>query len=328
MWIVLGMLGFVAMLAAVIAIVIGLILGIRRKQWKVLKYSSVTCIISVGVFILGAAMDGAFDESEGTDSSAAEQIPEVRSDVFEVKADLADGMLRVSLHSDLPEYAEIAVTVSRSYYEVQKSERYSHDYFSESSTVGQWKEPRSIRIDDSKWKESLREFQVELSRIGAGFDISSFGNSIDVVMVVHSNQEDPRFGEGNKNLAGKTVATNGTRVIKNEVKIDSPLVLSGSDNFADLKLGHLDLEVGAIYVLADDTPIMPDPDPADPVAALRQMMTAQGDLRFEVVGSRMVDGWKWYEVLVFDFDKDPSVNFYGWINSTALIGQDLRRASD
>ena len=57
-------------------------------------------------------------------------------------------------------------------------------------------------------------------------------------------------------------------------------------------------------------------------------MTAQGDLRFEVVGSRMVDGWKWYEVLVFDFDKDPSVNFYGWINSTALIGQDLRRASD
>ena len=326
MWVVLGMLGFVATLAAVIGIVVGLVLGIRRKQWKVLKYSSVTCIVSVGVFILGAAMDGAFDESEGTDSSAAGQIQEVRSDVFEIGAELADGMLHVSLHTDLPEYAEIAVTVSRSYYEGQKSERYSHDYFSESSTVGQWRETRSIRIDDDKWKGSLRDFQVERSGIGAGFDVSSFGNSIDVAMVVHANQDDPRFGERNKNLVGKAVASDGLRVIRNEAKIDSPLVLSVSDSFSDPKLDPLDLEVGAIYVLPVDTPIMQYPDPADPMVAMRQMMFAQKELRFEIIGSRMVDGWKWYEVLVFD--EDPSDNFYGWVKSTELVGRDVRRASN
>ena len=58
---------------------------------------------------------------------------------FEMKYKVSGKTLELSLDTDLPDNSVLMVSVSRSYREAGTSTRYSHDYFSERSTVGKWR---------------------------------------------------------------------------------------------------------------------------------------------------------------------------------------------
>jgi hypothetical protein len=75
------------------------------------------------------------------------------------------------------------------------------------------------------------------------------------------------------------------------------------------------LVVGRSYVLDRETPLMPDPEPADPVAALAQMKKLPKGSTFSIVSKRVVSGKPWYAVRT-DLGS-------GWFNSIALAGQGL-----
>ena len=52
--------------AALISVVVGLIIGIARKRWKALKYSSIVFGVSIALLVTVAALGSAFDDSETT----------------------------------------------------------------------------------------------------------------------------------------------------------------------------------------------------------------------------------------------------------------------
>lgn len=78
------------------------------------------------------------------------------------------------------------------------------------------------------------------------------------------------------------------------------------------------LVVGRSYVLDRETPLMPDPEPADPMAAIAQMKKIPAGSTFFVVTKRTVAGKPWYEVRTA-----LGAPVSGWFNSTALAGQAL-----
>jgi hypothetical protein len=79
------------------------------------------------------------------------------------------------------------------------------------------------------------------------------------------------------------------------------------------------LVVGRSYVLSRQTLLMPDPDPADPTAALALVKNVPAGSTFSVLGKQTVSEILWYQVRT-----TLGGNATGWFKSTALLGQDLQ----
>lgn len=76
-----------------------------------------------------------------------------------------------------------------------------------------------------------------------------------------------------------------------------------------------ELKVRSRYRVSERTPVMPSPDPPDPIAALGRMKFLEPGGIFTVMSTGSFGGIIWYRV--------SSAVGVGWINSTALLGQDL-----
>ena len=246
---------------------------------------------------------------------------DVVCDKFDMKWKVSGDSLELSLDTDLPDNTVLMVGVSRSYFEKGNTSEYSHDYFSEKSTVGKWKTTHKVSIDSDKWKSSLREKQKELSRIGLGFQVASISDKISISMVVPINQPNPEFGEKNSKLSGKAVNPKGLRVVEKEVEIRRPL---DSKAVKEKRLPSLDpraLDVGSTYVVSKKTPLMPSHSPADPLEAIKQMKHIPKGGSFKVLETYKKKVSPWYRVSARG--KNKKALGTGWINSTALIGQQL-----
>jgi len=207
------------------------------------------------------------------------------------------------------------------------------DYFSEKSTVGKWKSKHRISIASKKWKSALRAKQEKMSRIGLGFDVASISDDIQVNMVVPINQPDPKFGERNSNLTGKAViiASPGGKtvtgkvvgpmyIVEDEVEINYPL--NSPPVGKSPSLNPLELENGHAYIVSKQTPLMPYLNPADPIAAIQQIKQIPKEGIFEVLEKVMKGNSPWYKVNAFNQSKQLIGT--RWINSTALLGQELK----
>jgi hypothetical protein len=92
------------------------------------------------------------DASAGeADRPFRQQAGRILTDTFEVRHELNDGRLTLALSSDLGDAARLRVSVSRSYQERGSTVRYPVDYQDEASTVGAWRQPRTIDLDDVHW---------------------------------------------------------------------------------------------------------------------------------------------------------------------------------
>jgi len=256
-------------------------------------------------------------------------------DKFELVNKVTGSTLDLSVDTGLPDNTVVMVSVSRSYLEKGNPDTYSVDYFSEKSTIGKWKLEHRISIASEKWKTALRTKQENLSRVGLGFDVASISDNITVHMVVPINQPDPRFGERNSNLTGKavTMASKGGRsitgkvvgpmyVVKDEITIEYPLDSPPVGKSPFPSLNPLELEIGQSYVVSKQTPVMPSHSPADPIAAIQQMKQIPKGGVFKVLESVKKRNTPWYKVIALN-QKNELIGT-GWINSTALLGQELK----
>lgn len=243
-------------------------------------------------------------------------------DKFELVIKVKGSTLDLSIDTDLPDNAVVMVGVSRSYLEKGNSATYSVDYFSEKSTIEKWKSEHNISIASEDWKTALRAKQEEMSRLGLGFDVATVSDKITVRMVVPINQPDPKFGDRNQNLTGKAVRTTGVRVVEDEIEIDYPLNAPPVGKSPFPNLDPLELEIGQAYVVSKQTPLMPSHSPADPIAALQQMKQIPKGGGFKVVEVYTEKHNPWYKVTAFDQSAEQIGT--GWINSTALLGQQLK----
>jgi hypothetical protein len=133
-------------------------------------------------------------------------------------------ILTLMLDTDLPDDTALMVGVSRAYFESSDPTEYPIDYFSEKSTVGAWRSPRRVLLDEASWAARLNEQVTRAKAAGIGADPARFATTIDVSFVVPINQTNPRFGAGNSGLRGEavTVRSASMRIVEAKLQIDYP----------------------------------------------------------------------------------------------------------
>lgn len=305
----------------------------RAKEEDMKKYTYALVALAM-TLLIGCSGDKSEDEQAARDDAkpqigvkSPEEKPlatesKIVCDKFDLVTKVTGSTLDLSVDTDLSDNAIVMVGVSRSYLEKGNTATYSVDYFSEKSTIGKWKSKHSVSIASEKWKTALRSKQEEMSRLGLGFDVASISNKITVSMVVPINQPDPKFGDRNQNLIGKAVRTKGIRVVEDEIEIDYPLNGPPVGKSPFPSLNPLELEIGQTYVVSRQTPLMPSHSPADPIAAVQQMKQIPQGGGFKVLQVSKEKTNPWYKVIAFD-PRTEQIGT-GWINSTALLGQQLK----
>ena len=180
----------------------------------------------------GRAHKTASDVATPDADPAGSSETDVVSDRFVLQWDLDGTDLMLAIDTDLPDTAEVIVSVDRGYYEVGNDDAYSRYYFSEEGNISKWRNPRRVPIDDKAWKADLMTHQSKMSALSSdlAFEIDHIEDQIGVRAVVHVNQPDPRFGgRGNPNLSGTAVSriagNNNWYIVEAEKKIE--LLLTG-----------------------------------------------------------------------------------------------------
>lgn len=242
------------------------------------------------------------------------------SDTFEIHHAWRGDSLFLSITSDLPDDATLMASVTRYYWEQGSTDTYSVDYLSEKSRIDAWENGRTVPVNDRDWRDSLQEKQRTLAQVGMGFQVGQIEDSIRARFTVPINQGDSRFGERNSNLSGSVVETGGLRVIRRNIALPKPL--GGSPPPSPWVYGG-DLQVGHSYVLSKGAPLMPSFDPVDPVAAVAAVVQLPPGAQVVVREVRLRDGTPWYRVEANGIDQELLGT--GWVNSTALSNQDIRR---
>lgn len=85
----------------------------------------------------------------------------------------------------------------------------------------------------------------------------------------------------------------------------------------------LNLEIGNIYQVSRDTPLMSSPNPVDPLKALMNARKLLPGSQIKLLKKESHNSKEWYEV-GFTTTKDQESWDTGWVNPVALMGQDLQ----
>ena len=249
-------------------------------------------------------------------------------DRFELRYELVGSDLLLWIDTDLPDEGELSVTVDRQFYEVGVSDAYSREYFHRFEPVSRWREPRRISLNAESWKANLREHQNKMASIGdrMAFEIARIEDSIGIRAILHLIQDDPRFGgRGNPNLSGKATSSSGNTgvLVEAEEFVEFPLA-GPPPGSRSVRASYDGLESGESYRLSNKTPLMPVRFVSG--RSFEESKAAIGETRYLPAGTvihvKVADhgSTSWYQVEVHSH-----WGVSGWINSTALIGQEIDR---
>ncbi|MBX3042870.1 MAG: hypothetical protein KIT33_12110 [Candidatus Kapabacteria bacterium] len=226
---------------------------------------------------------------------------------FKVDYSLNGNLLDVAILTDLPDDIEVLLTVSRSYWEKGNSSEFSVGYLYEKSTVGKLKSTQTISLDNNKWQADLATKQKDMAVSGLGFDVDKISDSIKIYAVVpFSNNPFPDFKE--KGMGQYEIMFYLPINAKVETK-------SKYGNFQSL-------EKGRTYSVSKSTPLMPELNPSNPIEAKNKIKELPLESRITILSVKTKNNIPWYEVKAYD--RNDNIVGTGWINSTALIGQELK----
>jgi hypothetical protein len=137
--------------------------------------------------------------------------PPLRCDSFQVNArfvgdeSMDSRQVQVSVNTDLPDETEVMVRIDRSWVNTVEGETYAEDYFSEKSTIGQWRNPRTVDLHYSQFVAGLDRAKQIHASIGEPISVGSIDDAIEVSFIVPVGQSDARFAPQNRNLEGSAV---------------------------------------------------------------------------------------------------------------------------
>lgn len=208
-----------------------------------MKFKAIIILVSV-VFMYSCSTDKA--NKKPNNEVAPTLKNQIVCDTFEITTDMTEKGLSLSLNTDLPDFSEIMVSVSRSYFEKGNDSPFSLEYFSEKSTVGQWRVSKNITLNNATWKSELEDKQKEMAKLNLGFEVDKISEQIDVRMVLPVRQKNPIFGEDNQNLIGKAVKMSGSlKISESEKHIDFSLSISApveASSAKKISVGYLSEE--------------------------------------------------------------------------------------
>lgn len=267
------------------------------------------------------------ESANGLNTSAHPQsnYEGVTCDRFEARAQLQDDTLSFRLETDLPNTADIMVSVSRSYFEKgNPGTAYSRDYFARKSKVGASRNGFTCSVADAVFTTSLQEQMDKMSSIGMPFEVASIVDEIEVSFVLPISQSDPAFGERNANLHGRMAPVSGLKTIRAEKLLHRPLNRADSEMPRARTASHDTLEIGSSYRISRETPLMPAFEPSDPLAAIARKVSLPASTTILIREKKDKRGTPWYRADAYGLGGEHIGE--GWINSGALMGQTITKS--
>lgn len=246
----------------------------------------------------------------------------IHCEKFDIRHSISGEKLTFSIDTDLPDFTILMVSATRSYKEKgDDNSAYSIDYLSEKGTVKEWRVPREISIADRVFQVNLQDKMDEMAGFDMAFQVSSVSNQIEVSFVVPVNQKNTAFGSRNENLESSLIKPSGLRVIENKIIINKPLG-SKVSNIKSNKTSAGKLELGKSYRISKETPLMPEFEPSNPSEALLRTKKLPPGSKITIVSIKTKNNTPWYQVRAYT-PSGQSIG-EGWINSIALIGQEIQ----
>jgi len=155
---------------------------------------------------------------------AHQDLEQIVCDKFDPLVQMNGDKIELSLDTDLPDFTVLRISVSRNYQEKGSNDDYPIHYFSQKTTVGEWRKPHSIDISDNRWIQAYGEQTNRLKRAGIWAGLAGVSDQIEVSFTVPVNQTNPSFGKSNENLIGKKVRTGSNlRIVDFEQQFERPL---------------------------------------------------------------------------------------------------------
>jgi len=146
---------------------------------------------------------------------------------FEVNTELQNCELLVSIDSDLPNFTDIFVSVSRSYSTKGDFNKYPIDYFNDNSNLKKWKKTQKIFLNNSKWQDDFLKRRIDMINLGdSDFEVNDISDNIRINVTVYAKQSNSAFGEKNINLEGSKVKSGNINVVREVVEIIYPIEIS------------------------------------------------------------------------------------------------------
>ena len=242
----------------------------------------------------------------------------ITCDQFDIIYKITEEKLYFSIKTDLPDNINISVSVFRSF--LQNNEEHSFDYYSKSDgTVSDYRKEHSIDINSKIWLERLKKNEEDLSRLGMSGEVTSISKNITISAIV------PIMGQpkGIDKFQGKATTTNifGTniRTVEKEVSVLYPL--NSDDKIgSNISLDPMNLDIGQKYILSDSASLMPHYEPVNDWFS-KIINMPKGSI-FKVLRKTKNGNKIWYKAEYLG--NTESFSKIGWINSTALLGQQLK----
>ena len=109
----------------------------------------------------------------------------------------SDNSILLSIETDLPDNAEVRITVYRTYRATSedRTDTYSVEYFSAEGQISEWREFQKVDIDDKAWANELLAHQDEMAALPRlAFEIDNVDPYVLAAAYVYGHKKGERFG--------------------------------------------------------------------------------------------------------------------------------------
>jgi len=237
---------------------------------------------------------------------------EIVCNKFDVRAELKGSILELSLDTDLPDDTPLFVDVDRTYKMKDNPGVFLINYFHEAGTVGDWRQVRSVPVNDAVFRKEFEQDRLETAYVGQATEITQVSDSVEANFTVPNNQ----------NLRGKAVTVDiprgGLRIVKWTKDFLHPLDEEPPREVPKVNIPPL--EAGHTYRLAQDASLMPVVEPFTTKQFDEgKTVNPGGQIRVIKVSKGRKTSALWYRVQATN--ADGTAVGEGWINGVFLIRQ-------
>ena len=240
----------------------------------------------------------------------------------------AEKQIKVNIETDFPDGTNLLLSIYRIYYQKGDTTKYSGDLGEVRFSTKEGKYETLITLNDEKWyyeyQDLARSLPNDFPPIAKISDIIT----IDVLYTAATPQPSTVkviLGERGEYVTGKGVGHFGTgtagRLTTLRVSKEYSFPMKGTIKKAQEYADFQSLKVNQTYSVTKETPLMPEFEPSDPMAAMSKIKYLPANCRIRILSIKTKLNSPWYEVQAIN--KSGEVIGRGWVNSTALIGQDI-----
>lgn len=299
----------------------------NKKYSKFFKYESVL----TGTKWVDNKTETLLESNRIQESNEKAEDTQKRMKEYSIKiivVPITDKQINVKIETNFPDGTNLNLYGNR-YYQVKGvNETYTGDLFETDFSVKNGYFESTININDKEWYDryqgvarAIPNEYPPISKISDKINIrvvytAAATQPADVVKILGTRGEFVS-GEGVEHFGTGTAGRLTALFTTKEFYLPMEGRVAKKSEYTD----YQSLKVNQTYSIAKETPLMPEFEPSDPLAAMSKIKDLPAGSQIKILSINAKYNFPWYEVQAIN--KSGEIIGRGWINSTALIGQDI-----